>query len=365
MKKYLTRILSSLLFISAFHAHSSLAELRVVTDIAPVHGLVERVLEGVSTPSVIIRPGSDPHHYNLRPSEAANIEKADIIFWIGPELTPWLETALDNLAGHAEHISLLDVKGVHLLTGGHHHGHDDRDEHKDHDDHKGHAGHKDNDDHKDDDDHEEHADHKEHDEHADHDDHKEHDEHTDHDDHKDDDDQALKGAPVDPHAWLDPENAIAWLMVIADEAAHHDPANEALYRKNADSAAKAISEQQARIATILAAKQMPAIFAQHDAYRYFEARFDFALTGALYDKENQAPSPAHIAELHALTHNMAKACLLAETHIENNVVQSVFKDTELYTINANPSGVLQSSHDNGFFGLFDVLEEGLKGCAKH
>jgi zinc transport system substrate-binding protein len=154
-------------------------------------------------------------------------------------------------------------------------------------------------------------------------------------------------------------------MVIADEAAHHDPANEALYRKNADSAAKAISEQQARIATILAAKQMPAIFAQHDAYRYFEARFDFAFTGALYDKENQAPSPAHIAELHALTHNMAKACLLAETNIENNVVQSVFKDTELYTINANPSGVLQSSHDNGFFGLFDVLEEGLKGCAKH
>ena len=329
MKKYLTRILSSLLFISAFHAHSSLAELRVVTDIAPVHGLVERVLEGVSTPSVIIRPGSDPHHYNLRPSEAANIEKADIIFWIGPELTPWLETALDNLAGHAEHISLLDVKGVHLLTGGHHHGHDDRDEHKDHDDHKEHAGHKDN------------------------------------DDHKDDDDQALKGAPVDPHAWLDPENAIAWLMVIADEAAHHDPANEDLYRKNADSAAKAISEQQARIATILAAKQMPAIFAQHDAYRYFEARFDFAFTGALYDKENQAPSPAHIAELHALTHNMAKACLLAETDIENNVVQSVFKDTELYTINANPSGALQSSHDNGFFGLFDVLEEGLKGCAKH
>ena len=329
MKKYLTRILSSLLFISAFHAHSSLAELRVVTDIAPVHGLVERVLEGVSTPSVIIRPGSDPHHYNLRPSEAANIEKADIIFWIGPELTPWLETALDNLAGHAEHISLLDVKGVHLLTSGHHHGHDDRDEHKDHDDHKEHAGHKDN------------------------------------DDHKDDDDQALKGAPVDPHAWLDPENAIAWLMVIADEAAHHDPANEALYRKNADSAAKAISEQQARIATILAAKQMPAIFAQHDAYRYFEARFDFAFTGALYDKENQAPSPAHIAELHALTQNMAKACLLAETDIENNVVQSVFKDTELYTINANPSGALQSSHDNGFFGLFDVLEEGLKGCAKH
>ena len=114
MKKYLTRILSSLLFISAFHAHSSLAELRVVTDIAPVHGLVERVLEGVSTPSVIIRPGSDPHHYNLRPSEAANIEKADIIFWIGPELTPWLETALDNLAGHRKYDEHLSRQGIYF-----------------------------------------------------------------------------------------------------------------------------------------------------------------------------------------------------------------------------------------------------------
>ena len=313
MKNYLRYILSSFVFISTLHAHSSFAELRIVTDIAPVHGLAEKVMEGVGSPSVIIRPGSDPHYYNLRPSEAANIEKADAIFWIGPELTPWLASALDNLAGDAEHISLLDVKGVHLLTGGHHHGHDD---------------------------------------------------HKDHGDHKDHDDHAKKSEPVDPHAWLDPENAIAWLAVIADEAAHHDPANEARYRENAKRAAQAISEQQARISKILASEEMPAIFAQHDAYRYFEARFDFELAGALYDKENEAPSPAHISELHALTKKMEKACLLAETDIENNVVASVFENTALYIIDANPSGLIRSSNDNGYFGLFDALEAGLEECAK-
>ena len=307
MKNYLRYILFFFVFISTLHAHSSFAELRIVTDIAPVHGLAKKVMEGVGSPSLIIRPGSDPHYYNLRPSEAANIEKAHVIFWIGPELTPWLASALDNLAEDAKHISLLDAKGVHLITGGHHHGHDD---HKEHDDH------------------------------------------------------AKKSEPVDPHAWLDPENAIAWLAVIADEAAHHDPANEARYRENAKRAAQAISEQQARISKILASEEMPAIFAQHDAYRYFEARFDFELAGALYDTENEPPSPAHISELHALTKKMDKACLLAETDIENNVVASVFENTALYIIDANPSGLVRSSNDNGYFGLFDALEAGFEGCAK-
>ena len=334
MKIYLRYILSFFVFISTLHAHSSFAELRIVTDIAPVHGLAEKVMEGVGSPSVIIRPGSDPHHYNLRPSEAANLEMADVIFWIGPELTPWLASALDNLAGDAKHISLLDAKGVNLLTGRHHHGHENHKEHDDHDDHK---------------------------EHDVHDDHKEHDVH---DDHKEHDVHAKKSKPVDPHAWLDPENAIVWLAVIADEAAHHDPANEARYRENAKRAAQAISEQQARISKILASEKMPAIFAQHDAYRYFEARFDFELAGALYDTENEAPSPAHISELHALTKKMDKACLLAETDIENNVVASVFENTALYIIDANPSGLVRSSNDNGYFGLFDALEAGFEGCAK-
>ena len=40
----------------------------VAVDIAPVHSLVARVMEGVGTPHLIVQPGASPHEYNLRPS---------------------------------------------------------------------------------------------------------------------------------------------------------------------------------------------------------------------------------------------------------------------------------------------------------
>ena len=44
-------------------------------------------------------PGATPHGYAMRPSEAAALEDADIVVWIGPDLTPWLEDAIGTLAG--------------------------------------------------------------------------------------------------------------------------------------------------------------------------------------------------------------------------------------------------------------------------
>jgi zinc transport system substrate-binding protein len=71
---------------------------RVAVDIAPVHSLVARVMEGVGTPDLILPPGASPHEYSLRPSEAAALQEADIVFWMGEDLTPWMEDAVETLA---------------------------------------------------------------------------------------------------------------------------------------------------------------------------------------------------------------------------------------------------------------------------
>ena len=42
----------------------------VAADIAPVHSLVSRVMEGVGAPKLVIKSGASPHDYRLRPSEA-------------------------------------------------------------------------------------------------------------------------------------------------------------------------------------------------------------------------------------------------------------------------------------------------------
>ncbi|PIP97144.1 MAG: zinc transporter, partial [Rhodobacterales bacterium CG18_big_fil_WC_8_21_14_2_50_71_9] len=80
---------------------TAMAAPQVATDIAPVHALAARVMAGVGAPSLIVPPGASPHGYALRPSEAAALERADVVFWVGAALTPWLEGAIDALAGDA------------------------------------------------------------------------------------------------------------------------------------------------------------------------------------------------------------------------------------------------------------------------
>ena len=327
---------------TALAAPSNAATPQVTTDIAPVYGLVAQVMKGVGTPSLIIRPGSDPHHYSLRPSEAENIENADIIFWIGTELTPWLKAGFRNLAGNAETISLLNAPGITILEAGeneHHHSaaHDTHDEHDKNDKHDGHNGH---------------------DTHNGHDDYERHDSQDGHDKHDDHE-------TIDPHVWLDPENARVWTRLIAQELSHHDPAHATAYQENADRAEQEIISQKTRIDTILATQQMPPVFVQHAAFAYFENRFNVQLAGALYDRENEAPSPGHIAELHALTNNMPKACLLSESSIANNVISSVFENTDLLVREINPSGSAGTLSENAYIELLTTLADSLEDCAQH
>ena len=157
---------------------------KVAVDIAPVHSLVAQVMAGVGEPDLVIRPGASPHEYTLRPSEAEALSRADVVFWISEELTPWLESPLENLAGSATKVTLLDVSGITLhdfregatFEAHDHHG----DEHGDNNDH----GHDDEHAHKDEDGHD--------DEHAHKDEHGDDDEHAHKDEHGHDDEHAHK-----------------------------------------------------------------------------------------------------------------------------------------------------------------------------
>ena len=79
---------------------------RVVTDFAPVQSLVAGVMGDLGTPDVLVGTGSDPHDYQLRPSQMAALSSADLVIWVGPELTPWLSDVLAN-AGSGASLPLL------------------------------------------------------------------------------------------------------------------------------------------------------------------------------------------------------------------------------------------------------------------
>ena len=250
----------------------------VAVDIAPVHSLVARVMQGVGEPSLIVKPGASPHEYSLRPSEANALQEADLVFWMGEDLTPWMENAVETLATNAAVTTLLEVDETNLLEFREGalfeaHDHDDHED-EDHDDHD-HDEHAEADEH----DHDDHDKHDEHD-HDDHDDQAEredhdHEEHAEKDEHGHDDHDDHAGheghdhGEHDPHAWLSPQNASAWLNVIAAQLSAAAPENAGAYFANAAEGRAELETLVSDVNAILDPVRGGSFIVFHDAYQYF------------------------------------------------------------------------------------------------
>ncbi|ABD53229.1 zinc ABC transporter substrate-binding protein [Jannaschia sp. CCS1] len=312
----------------------------VAVDITPVHSLVARVMDGVGTPNLIVQPGASPHEYSLRPSEATALQEADLVFWMGEDLTPWMEDAVETLAEGAMITTLLEADGTTLL--------DFREgalfEAHDHEDHAGDGEHDDHD-HDDDHDHEAHAEEEGHDhdghgdenyaeegahEEYDHEDHAEHDDHEGHEGHD--------HGEHDPHAWLSPQNASTWLNLIASQLSAADPENAGAYFANAAAAREEMEALSAEISATLDPVRGGSFIVFHDAYQYFEVDFDFPAAGAISLSDATDPSPARIAEIQGRIRDEGIDCVLAEPQFNPGIVDVVLDGTEANTGVIDPLG---------------------------
>ncbi|MEO1452955.1 MAG: zinc ABC transporter substrate-binding protein [Pseudomonadota bacterium] len=337
----MSRKLLPLSVTAALMGGSALADVpSVAVDIAPVHSLVARVMDGVGTPNLVIPTGASPHEYSLRPSEAAALQDADLVFWLGEDMTPWMEDAVDTLAEGAAVTTLLEADGTMLLAfredalfEAHDHGHEDHAESEDHDhDHVEEAS----DDHDDDHGHD-HAevasddhDHAKAEEAA-------HDDHDHGDDHSHDHDGHAHGAH-DPHAWLSPQNASTWLNLIAAQLSSADPENAGAYFANAAAAIEEMEALSAEITATLDPVRGGNFIVFHDAYQYFETYFDFPASGAISIGDATDPSPARVAEIQGRIRAQGVDCVLAEPQYNPGLVATVLEGTEASTGVIDPLG---------------------------
>ena len=357
---------------------------RVAADIAPIHSLVAMVMGDLGAPDLILPATADPHSYALRPSEAAALQAADIVVWVGPDLTPWMADPIETLADDAAHLTLLDVPGISLLDFREDadfapHDHGDHDDH-DHDDHDNHA-HDDHDhDHDHDRDHDDHAhddhDH-DHDDHA-HDDHNHdhdhdahahdahaHDAHA-HDDHDHDDDHGHSGhdhahGAHDPHAWLDPANAQVWLTAIADALSQADPENAETYAANAAAAGDTLAGLTAEVSGQMAAGDT-GFFVFHDAYRYFETRFGITASGSISPSDASDPSPARVAELRERMEAGGIGCVFAEPQHNTALIENVFLEDGIHLGILDPIGVDLTPGPELYPSLIRAMADSFAAC---
>ena len=287
---------------------------KVSADIAPVHSLVSKVMNGLGKPYLIIPAEASPHEYQLKPSEAKSLQESKLVFWIGEDLTPWLEKGLSTLAKNATITTLLKAEGIELLDfreGALFEAHDHSD-HDDHDDHAGHEGH----------------------------DHGEH----------------------DPHAWLSPSIAKAWLNLIAAKLSEVDPNNASTYYSNASSAIKDLDTLSDEINKILDPIRKEKFVVFHDAYQYFENYFNISASGAISLGDASDPSPARLKEIKERVEKEDIHCVLAEPQYNEGLVKAVIEGTHANNAIIDPLGVSLEIGPNLYDKLIRNLAINLSNC---
>jgi len=216
----------------------------VVTDIPPVQSLAAMVMGDLGTPDVLAGNGADAHSYQLRPSQARALHQANLVFWIGPEMTPWLAQPLEG-AGEARIVGLLA---------------DPATERRDFDAH----------------------------------------DETGHDDHG--------KSGTDPHAWLSPGNAVAWVDLIATALAGVDAEHAATYRANAAAAKARIAAADQMVRNVLGTNAGQPIIVGHDALGYFANHYGLNIVATVTAGDAVEPGAAHLSDLAALMRGEAAVC---------------------------------------------------------
>ena len=314
------------------------AELKVVTSIKPIHSLASYLMDGIGKPELIVDGYASPHGFSMKPSHAKMLQNADLIFWVGEDLENFLEKPLKSIAKKAEKIELIEIKGLNVLKFRERNIFDEHD----HDDH-GHDDHG-----KKEDDHDDH----------DHDDHGKKEEHDDHDDH--DGHEGHAHGEFDPHIWLDTMNAKAMLNEMAEHLIENDPKNESKYKSNLDKALKDIDKLTIEVMTELNNSVSSIVF--HDAYQYFEKRFNVNVLGAFTVNTDVMPGAEQLAEIREIIEHDKVACVFSEPQFNPDIINAVAKDMKIKTGVLDPLGATLDSGKDLYFKLIRNMSASFKGC---
>lgn len=256
------------------------AEVTAVATTTHVADLVRNVGGERVTVEQFLEPGSDPHEYEPRPSDAQAVAEAAVIFQSGGDLDSWLGGVIESAGGEASVVTLID--STETIAGGPHE--HDEDVHQDgavgkdgaegedaHGEDAAAAG-----------------------------------EHgagaragdaqdgAEGEVHVDAADEESSAELDDPHWWQDPRNAVAAVEAIADSLADADPEGAETYRANAEAYTERLERLDDQIAACIerVPEEERRLVTTHDAYGYYAERYGIELVGALIPSQSTQAQPS-------------------------------------------------------------------------
>jgi zinc transport system substrate-binding protein len=300
---------------------SAAASPQVVVSIKPVHSLVAMVMQGSAEPRLLITSGASPHTYSLKPSDAQNLQQADLIFWVGEGLETFLVRPLKALPRNARVIALAEAPGLTLLpyrNSGlwetHGHGSSETSTAHAHDSAL----------------------------HGDH----EHNHHG-----------------RDMHIWLDPANAQAIVRSAAAALSEANKNHADLYRSNAEAALARLQTLDDSLRQTLQPVAGRPYVVFHDAYQYLEHRYGLTPIGSITIDPDRQPSAQRVAEIRESITKRGAICVFSEPQFSPKLIPTLIEGTNARTgvLDADGGTTVPAGPD-AYPAIMHNLADALRRC---
>jgi len=291
--------------LSLFHPAAWAGELRVLTTIKPLHSLVAAVMSGVGTPELLIKGAGSPHDFNLRPSDARTLSKADVVFWLGENIETFLTRPLKTLAVSAQVAELSKTPGLALLARRRDAIWPDK---------------------------------------------------------KDDPSKRLKAEEIDPHFWLNPDNAGLLIAEIARVLSLADTMHADKYAANAAAYSLKLNRLTSELETVLAPVKTAPYIVFHDSFQYFEKRFNLKALGAIVRTPGIPPGAKRLARIREKIITAKINCVFSEPQFSSAIIQTVINKTPATMSVLDPLGVDIPAGPDAYTSHLRMIANALVSC---
>lgn len=231
--------------------------LNIITDIAPVRAIVDAVVADLQDTQQLIVGSFSPHDFALKPSDIRKLQKADLIVWSGPMATAGLAKLMQRPEFAQKGLALNSLPDTQL--------------------------------------------------------------------------HYLRSAvgeqnvgtdnEIDPHAWLDPQNAHHWAIEISRRLQQFDADNASKYSTNVDQFTKKLAAQSAEIRERFSSKSVLPYFQYHDAFQYFETAFGLAPLGFATSGDEGTTSLGVLTKIRSDLGGLDRSCIFSPAHMQENAAQ--------------------------------------------
>ena len=100
----------------------------------------------------------------------------------------------------------------------------------------------------------------------------------------------------------------------------------------------------------------------HDAYQYFEERFNVTVLGAFTVNTDVMPGAEQLSEIREIIEHDKVSCIFSEPQFNPDIINAVAKDMNISTGVLDPLGATLEPGKDLYFDLIKNMSKSFKGC---